>query len=108
MKRRAPVLDYEALASEIASLSKASITDLRERWKAMHGKAPSRDIGRSFLTRAIARAFSRPGSGPGFGDNAFCSDWLVERGGIRTCGVARNLCEGKPTRLLEKFRVKVR
>ena len=28
--------------------------------------------------------------------------------GIRNVGVARNLCEGKPTRVLEKFRVKVR
>jgi hypothetical protein len=54
MKRRAPVLDRDALTAEIAGLSKASITDLRERWKAMHGKAPSREIGRSFLTRAIA------------------------------------------------------
>jgi Protein of unknown function (DUF2924) len=26
----------------------------RERWKAIYGKAPSREIGRSFLTRAIA------------------------------------------------------
>lgn len=54
MKRRAQVRDREALASEIASLSKLSIDQLRERWKAMFGKAPSRDIGRSFLTRAIA------------------------------------------------------
>jgi hypothetical protein len=54
MKRRAPVLNRDALTAEIAGLSKASITDLRERWKAMHGKAPSREIGRSFLARAIA------------------------------------------------------
>ena len=54
MKRRAPAMNPEALAAEIAGLSKASITDLRERWKAIHGKAPSREIGRSFLTRAIA------------------------------------------------------
>jgi hypothetical protein len=54
MKRRAPVLDREALASEIASLSKLGSDELRERWKAMLGKAPSRDIRRSFLTRAIA------------------------------------------------------
>jgi hypothetical protein len=54
MKRRAPVLNREALASEIASLSKLDIDELRERWKAMFGKAPSRDISRSFLTRAIA------------------------------------------------------
>jgi hypothetical protein len=54
MKRRPPILDREALASEIASLSKLGIDELRERWKAMFGKAPSRDISRSFLTRAIA------------------------------------------------------
>jgi hypothetical protein len=60
MKRRAQVLDGEALASEIASLSKPGIDELRERWKAMFGKAPSRDIARSFLTRAIAY---RPGKG---------------------------------------------
>jgi hypothetical protein len=53
MKRRAAV-DREALASEIASLSKLGIDELRERWKAMFGKAPSQEIGRSFLTRAIA------------------------------------------------------
>src|ERR1019366_9974656 len=52
--RRAPALDREALASEIAGLSKLGIDELRERWKATYGKAPSRDIGRSFLTRAIA------------------------------------------------------
>jgi len=54
MKRRRKVLDREALASEIASLSKLGIGELRERWKAIFGKAPSRDISRSFLTRAIA------------------------------------------------------
>jgi hypothetical protein len=41
MKRRAPVLDRETLTSEIASLSKLGIDELRERWKAMYGKAPS-------------------------------------------------------------------
>jgi Protein of unknown function (DUF2924) len=39
---------------EIANLSKLGIDELRERWKAMFGKAPSRAISRSFLTRAIA------------------------------------------------------
>lgn len=53
MKRRTPAIDRDALAAEIASLSKLGINELRERWKAMHGKAPSREIGRSFLTRAI-------------------------------------------------------
>ena len=54
MKRQAPVLDRDALTAEIAGLSKATITDLRDRWKAMFGKTPSHDISRSFLTRAIA------------------------------------------------------
>jgi hypothetical protein len=54
MKRRSRVLDREALAAEIASLSQLRIDELRERWRAMFGKAPSRDIGRSFLTRAVA------------------------------------------------------
>jgi len=53
MKRRAAA-DGETLAAEIADLSKLGIDKLRERWKAMFGKAPSRDIGRSFLMRAIA------------------------------------------------------
>jgi len=43
-----------ALAAEIASLSKLGIDDLRERWREMFGKAPSLEIGRSFLIRAIA------------------------------------------------------
>src|ERR1019366_8190114 len=54
MKRRAPAISRESPASEIASPSKLHIDELRERWKAMFGKAPSRDISRSFLTRAIA------------------------------------------------------
>jgi Protein of unknown function (DUF2924) len=54
IKRRAPALGRESVASEIASLSKLGIDELRERWKAMFGKSPSRDISRSFLTRAIA------------------------------------------------------
>ena len=54
MKRRPPAVGREALAAEVASLSKMGTDELRERWKAMFGKAPSRDIGRSFLTRAIA------------------------------------------------------
>ena len=54
MKRRAPAMDRKALAAEIAGLSKLGIDELRERWKVMYGRAPSRDIGRSFLTRAIA------------------------------------------------------
>ena len=47
-------MDREALAAEIEDLSKADIKELRERWKTMYGRAPSPEIGRSFLTRAIA------------------------------------------------------
>jgi hypothetical protein len=55
MKRRPPALDGETLAAEIASVSKLGTTDeLRERWKGICGKAPCREMGRSFLTRAIA------------------------------------------------------
>ena len=54
MKRRAPVPDRAALAVEIASLSKLGIDELRERWKTLYGKAPSGQIVRSFLVRAIA------------------------------------------------------
>ena len=54
MKRRAPVLDRDALASEIASLSKLGIDELRERWKTLYGKEPSGYIGRSLMIRAIA------------------------------------------------------
>jgi hypothetical protein len=54
MKRRPSAVDREALALEIAGLSKLGVDELRERWKALYGKAPSREIGRSFLTRAIA------------------------------------------------------
>src|SRR6202521_2455837 len=53
MKRRAAI-DGETLVAEIAGLSKLGIDELRERWKEMYGKAPSKEIGRSFLTRAIA------------------------------------------------------
>jgi hypothetical protein len=54
MKRRSWALDHEALATEIAGLSELSTDQLRERWGTICGKAPSREIGRSFLTRAIA------------------------------------------------------
>jgi hypothetical protein len=54
MKRQASAMERETLSAEIASLSKLGVDELRERWKAMYGKAPSREIGRSFLTRAIA------------------------------------------------------
>jgi hypothetical protein len=54
MKRRAPALGSVELAAEILSLSKLDIDKLRGRWKAIYGKAPSGEIGRSFLTRAIS------------------------------------------------------
>jgi hypothetical protein len=54
MKRWAPAPDRAALAAEIAGLSQARIEELRERWKELYGKAPSGQIGRSFLIRAIA------------------------------------------------------
>jgi hypothetical protein len=54
MKRRSWALDRESLATEIAGLSKVGTDQLRKRWEAICGKAPSREIGRAFLTRAIA------------------------------------------------------
>ena len=54
MNRRVPPLNREELAAEIASLSKLDIDELRNSWKAAYGKAPSREIGRSILTRAIS------------------------------------------------------
>jgi hypothetical protein len=54
MKMRASATGGAALAAEIASLSELGTDELRECWKAICGKAPSREIGRSFLTRAIA------------------------------------------------------
>jgi hypothetical protein len=54
MKGRTLAPDRAALAAEIASLSKAGITNLRERYKILYGKQPSGDLGRSFLIRAIA------------------------------------------------------
>src|SRR5665213_407413 len=54
MKRRVPTMGHEALAAEITSLSELGTDELRERWKAICGKATSPEIGRSFLTRAIA------------------------------------------------------
>jgi len=61
MKRRAPILDRDALTAEIAGLSKATIKDLRARWKTLYGKEPSGEIGRSFLIRAVA--YPPPGKG---------------------------------------------
>ena len=39
MKRRAPILDRDALTAEIVGLAKASIKDLRGRWKTLYGKS---------------------------------------------------------------------
>jgi hypothetical protein len=52
--RRAPAPDRAALDVEISSLAKANIKDLRGRWRTLYGRAPSGQIGRSFLIRAIA------------------------------------------------------
>jgi hypothetical protein len=49
MTRRPRAIDRKALAAEIAGLPKLGIDELRERWKAMYGKAPSRELGRSFF-----------------------------------------------------------
>ena len=54
MKRRALVLNQDALSAEIAGLSRANIKHLRERWKTLCGNEPSRCIGRSILIRVIA------------------------------------------------------
>ena len=54
MKRRVLALGHAALATEIANLSELETKEPRERWKAVFGKYPSQEIGRSFLTRAIA------------------------------------------------------
>jgi hypothetical protein len=54
MKRPGSPKDREALAAEIASLTKLETDEIRERWKVMSGKPPSREIGRAFLIRAIA------------------------------------------------------
>jgi hypothetical protein len=54
MTRRALAPDREALTKEIVGLLQLGIDELRERWKAIYGRRPSREIGRSFLTRAIA------------------------------------------------------
>src|SRR5260370_26405961 len=53
VKRRARVLDRDALAAEVADLSKAGITDLRERWKTLYGKEASGHIGPSLMIRGI-------------------------------------------------------
>jgi len=85
MKRRVLVMDRETLAAEIASLSKLGIDELRERWKAAFGKAPSRDISRSFLTRAIAYRLQEKAFG---GLKPSTQRLLAEFGDDRTNGSA--------------------
>jgi len=63
MKRRAMATDRAALAVEIAGLSQVCIEELRERWKELYAKAPSGQIGRSFLIRAIAYRLQEQASG---------------------------------------------
>jgi hypothetical protein len=54
MKRRPLRMNGVALAAEIASWPELEIDELREQWETMFGTTPSREIGRSFLTRAMA------------------------------------------------------
>jgi hypothetical protein len=44
----------------LLALCSLDIDELRERWKAMFGKASSRDISRSFVTRAHIAFRKRP------------------------------------------------
>jgi len=82
MKRRM-VVGRETLAAEIAGLSQLGIDELRERWKAMYGKAPSREIGRSFLIRAIAYRLQERAYG---GLKASTRRLLVRFGEETACG----------------------
>jgi len=54
MRRSALAANRPVLAAEIASLSKLSFEDLRERWRVLYGKEPPRQLGRSMLMRAVA------------------------------------------------------
>jgi Protein of unknown function (DUF2924) len=63
MKRRVRAIGREELAAEIARLSKLDIDKLWERWKAIYGREPSREIGRSFLSRAISYRLQEGASG---------------------------------------------
>ena len=54
MKRRSPAIGGEALATEIASLSKLDTDELRARWKAMFWNPAVARYQPVFLTRAIA------------------------------------------------------
>jgi hypothetical protein len=85
MKRQAPAIGCEALTSEIASLTKLGTDELRKRWKAMFGKAPSREIRRSFLTRAIAYRLQEKSFG---GLNPSTQRLLAEFADHRTNGSA--------------------
>ena len=63
MKRRPPAGSAQELAAEIDGLSQLGIDELRERLKAMYGRPPSIEIGRSFLIRAIAYRLQEPAYG---------------------------------------------
>jgi hypothetical protein len=63
MKLRSGALHRKTPAVEIAGVSKLGTDELRERWKAICGKALPREIGRSFLARAITYRLPPPGAG---------------------------------------------
>ena len=54
MKRKNSATDSATLAREIASLSKAGVADLKNRWRTLYGSEPPRRISRDLLTRALA------------------------------------------------------
>jgi Protein of unknown function (DUF2924) len=54
MKRKISASDPAALTSEIAALAKATLADLKSRWRALCGTEPPSRISRELLTRAIA------------------------------------------------------
>jgi hypothetical protein len=54
MKSKISVHDRETLASEIATLTEATLPDLKSRWRVLYGTEPPPRISRDLLTRAIA------------------------------------------------------
>ena len=59
MKRQGLTINHQALVAEIARLSQLDTDELQNRWTAICGKAPSHEIRRSLLTRAIAYRLRR-------------------------------------------------
>jgi hypothetical protein len=54
MKGKISVGDRATLASEIATLAKATPADLKRRWRVLYGTEPPPRISRDLLTRAVA------------------------------------------------------